>query len=222
MSFWENMNTRKNSTLLVISAAVVFIGIILYTNASRNPGAYESKVQKSRDARHLYLKNSPESPIPRELKPEFEGLAYFPINAKFLSPADLDRDPQPDTVRMLLSNGQAERMVKVGTINFTLNKTPQKLSAFRPVDGKAGSDLFVPFTDLTTGNQTYGGGRYVNVPTNGPGLAIDFNNAYHPDCLYNDGFACPIPPSENRLDLEITAGEKLPEGLGELGSVRGK
>lgn len=206
------MNSRKNSTLIVIAVAVLFIGIILYTNLSRNPGAYESKVTQSREDRNLFMKNSPSSPIPRDLKAEFEGLAYFPVDAKFLSPATLDRDPQPDTVRMLLSNGQAERMVKVGTLEFQMGKRLQTLSAFRPVDGKAGSDLFVPFTDLTTGNQTYGGGRYLNVSTQ-RGLVIDFNYAYHPDCLYNDGFACPIPPSENRIDLEIRAGEKLPEGL---------
>ncbi|MDP5172183.1 MAG: DUF1684 domain-containing protein, partial [Bacteroidia bacterium] len=190
MSLWEKVNNRSNSTLIVLGIGAIFLVIVLYSSFSRNPGAYESKLLKARENRDLYFKNSPDSPVPRDLKAEFEGLAYFKPNAAFISAATLERDPQPDTVRMLMSNGEAEQMLKFGKVTFRLFKKEYSLSAFRTVDAAAGTDLFIPFTDLSSGNQTYGGGRYLNIPMATP-LTIDFNEAYHPDCLYNDGFACP-------------------------------
>ncbi len=213
MSVWEKINSRRNSTYLVLAVGIVFIAIILVNTLARNPSAYESKLQQFRENRNLFFKNSPESPIDRDLKPQFEGLAYFPANEAFVCEATLARIPRPDTLRMLMTNGTFQRMVKLGTVTFTLQQRLYSLTAFRTPEAIANSELFIPFTDLSSGNSTYGGGRYLNVAMQEP-LVLDFNYAYHPDCLYNDGFACPIPPSENRIDVEIAAGERLPEGLG--------
>jgi len=69
--------------------------------------------------------------------------------------------------------------------------------------------LFLPFTDATNGNETYGGGRYIDLSIpNGDQIVIDFNKAYNPYCTYNKKYSCPIVPSQNALDIEIFAGVK--------------
>jgi uncharacterized protein (DUF1684 family) len=72
--------------------------------------------------------------------------------------------------------------------------------------------LFLPFTDLTNGNETYGSGRYIDlrIPERET-IIIDFNKAYNPYCAYNYGYACPIPPKENKLKVEIRAGVMAPQ-----------
>jgi uncharacterized protein (DUF1684 family) len=66
------------------------------------------------------------------------------------------------------------------------------------------------FTDLTSGAETYGGGRYIDLVRNVSGLyELDFNRAYNPYCYYNESYECPLPPRENRLPIAIRAGERL-------------
>ena len=77
--------------------------------------------------------------------------------------------------------------------------------------GEALEVLFVPFTDLTTGKETYSAGRYLEIhPTSTGFYNIDFNMAYNPTCAYNATYGCPYPPASNRLKVEIRAGEKAP------------
>jgi hypothetical protein len=71
--------------------------------------------------------------------------------------------------------------------------------------------LFVPFSDLTSGTETYPAGRYIDLTRTPTGIYIlDFNRAYHPYCYYNVTYECPYPPAENRLPLPVRAGERLP------------
>jgi uncharacterized protein (DUF1684 family) len=70
--------------------------------------------------------------------------------------------------------------------------------------------LFVPFGDLTNGAETYKGGRYLDLDRTPTGLYdLDFNRAYHPYCVYDPSYVCPVPPRENRLTVAIRAGERL-------------
>ena len=70
--------------------------------------------------------------------------------------------------------------------------------------------LFVPFGDLTNGTETYPGGRYLDLDRTATGIYdLDFNRAYHPFCLFNPKYDCPVPPRENRLKLPVRAGERL-------------
>jgi hypothetical protein len=83
-------------------------------------------------------------------------------------------------------------------------------SAFVEMDAPDMNRLFVPFTDATSNKETYGGGRYLELTRTPTGLYdLDFNRAYHPYCLFNPSFECPVPPRENRLMAAIRAGEKL-------------
>ncbi len=78
-------------------------------------------------------------------------------------------------------------------------------------DDQPGPTLFVPFLDETSGRETYGAGRYLDIEPEEDGTySLDFNLAYHPSCAYDVRFSCPLTPAENRLDLRIEAGERLP------------
>jgi uncharacterized protein (DUF1684 family) len=87
-----------------------------------------------------------------------------------------------------------------------------RLRAFAE-EGSNGERLFVPFADETSGRETYGAGRYLDLDRTSTGIyVIDFNTAYNPYCAYNPTYDCPVPPKENRLPLPIRAGEKMPQG----------
>jgi uncharacterized protein len=73
------------------------------------------------------------------------------------------------------------------------------------------NNLFLPFKDHTNGEESYGGGRYINLYTTDiqdGKIEIDLNTCYNPWCAYSDGYNCPIPPKENHLEMEVRAGEK--------------
>jgi uncharacterized protein (DUF1684 family) len=87
------------------------------------------------------------------------------------------------------------------------------LTAFADEGERTITRLFVPFGDLTSGSETYGGGRYLELERTSTTLYdLDFNRAYHPFCVFNIAYVCPVPPPENRLNVAIRAGERLAAG----------
>jgi len=104
--------------------------------------------------------------------------------------------------------------VKYGEVYFNLLGREYKLNVYQSQELLAQQQykdyLFIPFRDSTSGRETYGGGRYidVNIPS-GDSLMIDFNKAYHPYCAYTEGYNCPIPPKENFINIPVKAGVKF-------------
>ena len=101
----------------------------------------------------------------------------------------------------------------IGTLEFRLAGKKQRLTVYRspPLSAKPeyAHSLFVPFTDLTNGAATYGGGRYLDLTGPlGPTVDLDFNKAYNPYCAYGGKYSCPLPPVENHLQVPVTAGVK--------------
>lgn len=148
------------------------------------------------------------SPIPEEDRAGFDGLSYFPVDADHRLEAHLDRvDPEP--VSIPRTGGDEITYERVGTFHLDLPEGEATLAAYRREADAA--ELFLPFQDGTSGETTYGGGRYLEVPPVGDGrYRVDFNLAYHPFCVYDDAYTCPLPPPENRLEVPIRAGERLP------------
>ena len=106
-------------------------------------------------------------------------------------------------------------MQRVGTLTFTLKGTTLTLTAFADEGPGPITRLFVPFGDLTSGTETYKGGRYLELDRTSTTLYdLDFNRAYHPFCVFNVAYVCPVPPQENRLAVAIQAGERLPVTTG--------
>lgn len=172
---------------------------------------YEQEIESFRRAKNEMFKSSSDSPIPADKRRTFQGLAYYPISAPHRVPAVLaeDRSGPPVIIELPTSTSLRRRHVRVGTLGFALNGTSHTLTVF--AEQNAGIDrLFLPFGDATSGTETYGGGRYLELDRTPTGLYdLDFNRAYHPYCVYNVTYDCPVPPRENYLTIAIRAGERL-------------
>ena len=175
---------------------------------------YEQKILASRADKDVAFKSAAneDSPIPQEERAGFQGLAYYPIDAAYHVPAFLneDRSGPPLVIELQTSTGPMRKMRKVGALKFTIGDAEYALTAFADIDARTMDRLFVPFGDLTSGDETYKGGRYLELDRTPTGLYdLDFNRAYHPFCVFSPRFECPIPPRENRLPVAIRAGERL-------------
>ena len=114
---------------------------------------------------------------------------------------------------MKTSTERLPMYVKYGIATFKIDGKQFSLSIFQNIElvKREGFEnyLFLPFTDLTSGVETYGGGRYIDLEkTDSGNIIIDFNKAYNPYCAYSHKYSCPVPPVENDLKVEIRAGVK--------------
>ena len=157
--------------------------------------------------------DSLKSPLTKEDLQHFKGLDFFPLNEKFIVEAKFVRTKKEKAFAMKTTTSRTPLYVKYGELHFTIDEKEFKLNVYQNIDlsKKPGySDyLFLPFSDLTCGKESYIGGRYVDMRMQkGKTWTIDFNKAYNPYCAYNYKYSCPIVPLENDLDIEILAGVK--------------
>ena len=170
---------------------------------------FEQEVAEFRAAREAALRDDPEA-IPPAKRDQLLPLKYYPPDEQYSVPAALRLSDERPVVEVPTSTGTVRRMQLVGTLRFTLDGQPMTLGALAAA-GAPIESLFVPFTDLTSGTETYKAGRYLDLhPTSTGVYVIDFNRAYNPTCAYNEAYECPYPPPSNRLKVPIRAGEKLP------------
>ncbi len=154
------------------------------------------------------------SPIPADKLATLVPLAYFPPSAIYRVPAVLSVTKEQATMEMPTSTGLMRAMRHVGTLEFSVKGQPLSLGAFVEAGAADYNRLFVPFTDLTSGTETYPAGRYLDLDLTRTGIyVIDFNRAYNPYCYYNPTYDCPYPPRSNRLEVPIRAGEKVRDGV---------
>jgi uncharacterized protein len=195
---------------LIVCAAVVAIAGAAAC-ASRPPDDsrdYPARVAADRAAKDAAFQSG-NDPVPKARHAEFLPLAYFPIDPDYNVPASLKASNDPTVIEMPTSTGTQRKMRRAGALEFSLKGQPLKLTAFLEV-GADPSHLFVPFSDLTSGTETYTAGRFMDLNRNGTGIyEMDFNRAYIPYCYYNPTYECPYPPRENRLDIPIRAGERM-------------
>lgn len=195
------------------AVCAVVLGM-LTAACSPSPVPYVDDVAAWRATKDRFMRESSESPVPAEKRGGFAPLTYFAINPEYRVPASLKLTPGNQIIQMSTSTGQKRQMRRVGSLEFTLKAQPYTLTAFVDVTEKDMRQLFVPFGDLTNGTETYQGGRFLDLDRTATGIYdLDFNRAYHPFCLFNPTYDCPIPPRENRLATPVRAGEKLsPQG----------
>ena len=177
----------------------------------------EGELERFRRGRDELFRSHPQSPI--EDRAGFAGIDYFPANASFRLAARVEWAERPEEL-VVQTGGEdgAIPYLKVGRLGFEYCGRLHHLTILA-LRGYGGG-LFLPFSDLTSGRETYGGGRYLfDTIKNTDGLAleatagssevvIDFNYAYNPSCAYSPAWACPLAPPENRLPLLVTAGER--------------
>jgi uncharacterized protein (DUF1684 family) len=136
---------------------------------------------------------------------KFKGLAYFPENPALIVKATVDRNVGSGVVRMETTKGQEQAYNRYGVVHFQVDGQAAQVTLYA---SEGSHELFVPFRDATSGKETYGAGRYLDLHKRGDEIVIDFNYAYNPYCAYNPDWSCPLPPAENWLKVPIRAGEK--------------
>ncbi len=176
------------------------------------PVASKDAVEGFREDKDEFYRTDPRSPIPEAEREAFTGLPYFAVDedlvfeSRTLEPYTGD---QPSNFQIPTSDSQLRPAHRAGVLRFEINGTDHQLTAYT-FDGGDGESLFVPFLDQTSGTDTYGAGRYLDIDPDEDGTyELDFNLAYHPSCVYDARFSCPLTPAENRLPLRIEAGERL-------------
>jgi uncharacterized protein len=185
---------------------------------------YVGAVEDERARKDAWFRGSPSSPLPHEARHAFTGLPYFPVEPG-LRFQDLALEPyagdQPSAFQIPTSDGQLRPAHRAGTFTFEREGESRRLNAY-VLDGGSADSLFVPFLDVTSGHETYGAGRYLDLEAEDDGTyVIDFNLAYHPYCVYADHYSCPLTPAENRLPIRIEAGERLTDDGDAGGSTVG-
>lgn len=203
----SDLNNRRTSSWIIAGIGLVFLILMMINQIANRPTAYSQQILQQRDQKNLQFKNDPQSPIKREDKARFEELKYFPPKDEYRVEASFVPETSPDTLKLMTTTGEDRLMVRAGKLEFGLQGQNHSLLAYRYLDPSQ-TDFFVPFKDLTSGVSTYGGGRYLDVPSNNP-IVLDFNLAYNPYCVYNESFSCPLPPRENYLPLEVRSGEMI-------------
>lgn len=199
-----------------LSALTTFLGglcLLAITSSCSDTKEYESRVQKERMDKDKHFKYTDASPLKNDQKEDFESLNYYPVNQQFRVEAKVKQLPKDDTFQMAYKNGEPKQYVRYARLTFELKGQECELYAYQNVDPSrqgGANPLFIPFYDGTNGRKTYGGGRYLDIKQEkvGDSVTLDFNKAYNPYCAYNERYACPIPPEENKLNTSIPAGEK--------------
>ncbi len=159
---------------------------------------------RHREHKDEFFQHSPQSPLPHERRHGFGGLSYYEPNPDLVFTLPVDGDVEGE-LDVQTSDGQVRRYRRVGRVTFDVDGEPAELTLYST--GHHG--YFVPFRDKTSGQETYGAGRYLELEPNEDGtVTIDFNYAYNPFCAYDEAYSCPLPPIENWLRVPIEAGEK--------------
>lgn len=142
-------------------------------------------------------------------------LHFFPVNLKYRVPAKVERIYDADWFKIETSGKEKQIYRVYAILHFSVKDTSLKLPVYQSqqlMNVKEYADyLFLPFTDLTNGEESYENGRYIDLKTDdlaNTSFVIDFNKAYNPYCAYvSNQFNCPIPPKANNLPVSIRAGE---------------
>ncbi|GAB4027724.1 DUF1684 domain-containing protein [Spirosoma koreense] len=140
---------------------------------------------------------------------------FFAPDSTYRVMATLKLTPNAEPFDMPTYNGKTRPHVVYGILSFVLNGKKQQLTLYRNLNAiripEYRDYLFLPFKDATSGKETYGGGRYMDLrkgDIQDGRVTLDFNKAYNPYCAFQEGYPCPIPPKNNVLSIAIKAGEK--------------
>lgn len=170
---------------------------------------YVQRITAERTEKDAALQKQSE-PVPENRKAELLPLVYYPIDPSYNVPAILKPPTDTSILQMVYSDGAIRDVRRLGTLEFFLKGQPFKLTAYQEVGSPDVNHVFVPFTDLTSGVDTYPAGRYIDLrrtPT--AYYELDFNVAYNPSCYFSPLYSCPVAPKENRLPIQVLAGEKV-------------
>lgn len=187
----------------------------LYAEVRRSPDPKDAWI-RWRAVRDDLFSTHPQSPIPQPDRAAFRGLAYFDYDPRARVTAEVEAVGL-GSFELQTSDDSVYRFARAGIARLKLFGSSVSLDLYW-LEGYGGG-LFLPFRDGTSGSETYGAGRYAldtvkgaDLGAEGRRLVLDFNFAYHPSCVYDPRWVCPLAPPANRLLVPIRAGERLAAG----------
>jgi uncharacterized protein (DUF1684 family) len=174
-----------------------------------NEKTYEKNLLQQREGKNDFFKTHPQSPIPMDKRHIFSGLAYYPANPSMFYEVELKEHENKKIITIGDNMGNQQQYLRWGSFQFEINGENVQLQAYKREQNE--ESLWLPFKDKTSGKETYGAGRYIDLDgkdkVKGKWI-VDFNLAYNPYCAYSEHYVCPFIPPENWLQTEIKAGEK--------------
>ena len=193
---------------------VAFLSLFISCNSQdKRPLIGETEYQQKLNA---VFKDASKSPLKNKDLKRFKGLNFFPVDSSYIIIASIEKTLDTPFLGMATNTEEKSYYRKFGILTFTLKEKEMQLTLYESLEESENpvfeDYLFLPFTDETSGSDSYGGGRYMDVfkskiNTNGT-LELNFNNTYNPYCAYNDDYSCPLTPRDNHLSMEILAGVK--------------
>lgn len=190
----------------IFTLILVFATLVAFSQESISAQQFQDNLNKS-------FADSLSSPLLEKDLKEFKGLDFYPIDEKYIVKAKFKKSKNQKAFEMKTSTERLPKYIKYGEISFVLNGEKCKLNVYQNLElikrKEYKNYLFLPFSDSTSGNETYIGGRYLDleIPL-GNSIIIDFNKAYNPYCAYNYKYSCPLVPLENDLKTAVKAGVK--------------
>ncbi|MFD2936778.1 DUF1684 domain-containing protein [Spirosoma flavum] len=183
------------------------------TTAAIAQTPFADQLAKHRETYKKDLLASAGGPVKEE--GDLSYVQFYAPDSTYRVTATVQLTPKAEPFEMPTYNGKTRPHVSYALLSFMLNGKPQQLTLYRNLNvirlPEYRDYLFLPFKDATSGKETYGGGRYLDLRTgeiqNGH-VTLDFNKAYNPYCAYEEGYPCPIPPKNNVLSAPVHVGEK--------------
>lgn len=178
-----------------------------------SPTYAATRRERFRTERDDLFKRHPQSPLSGAEKERFSGLAYFDYDPSLRFALPVEYEVEEGDLEITLQDDGPLRLRRFGRVRFKIEDDELALSLFW-ISGYGGG-ILLPFKDLSSADETYGGGRYLldtikhaDLGSENGRLVIDFNYAYNPSCAYDPRWHCPLAPAENNLPVRIAAGEK--------------
>ena len=184
-----------------------------FTSCSQKKAATIGETAYQIEQNNIF-KDASTSPLKSKDLKNFEGLDFFSFDSTYAVTAKLLRTPDSEWFNMKTTTQRVSRERVYGIATFELKGNVYKLNIYQGEENINSEDykdyLFLPFLDNTNGEESYSGGRYINLRIpEGNTIEIDFNKAYNPLCAYNEKYSCPIVPRINYLNLKVEAGVKV-------------
>ena len=197
-----------------MTIAFTFFLILACNSKDKRPLMGKTVYQQELNASY---KDASKSPLKKRDLKKFKGLDFFPVDSTFIVIANLTKTINAPTFEMATTTDRKPLYKEYGILKFNLKGKKCALKIYQSQDDlrdkKYKNHLFLPFTDDTSGEESYGGGRYMDVMTTDEKadgtIELNFNNTYNPYCAYNDKYSCPLTPRKNHLDVEVKAGIKV-------------
>lgn len=174
--------------------------------------AFLKNIKEYRSDQMDKLSQSEASPLS---KADAKKLSFYEPDEDFRVIADVEKISPKESITIDTYSGKEQEFIEYAKLTFSVKDKPYSLMTHKNLKSmrmpQYRNKMFLMFTDLTTGESTYGGGRYIYIDEsdlNNGKIQLDFNKAFNPYCAYSDGYNCPIPPKENDLPFKVEAGEK--------------